>query len=79
MKDIRRNEKDFLLRQLPGNIILCAQPLMTLLQGGKVTGGHHSGAVPRGTRNRKRAGDLLIRSSNNIEVIFLAFEGRWVS
>ena len=47
---------------------------MTLLQGGKVAGGHHSGSIPRGSRNRKRAGDLLIRSSNDIEVIFLALE-----
>lgn len=40
------------LRELPGDIVLCIETLVSFLERCEITRGHHTGPVPRGARNR---------------------------
>jgi hypothetical protein len=62
------------LRELPRNVIFRAQSLTTFLERRKVARGHHTGAIPRGTWNRQRAGDLLISTADNVKVVLRTIE-----
>lgn len=48
------------LRQLPGNVVFCAQALAAFLQGGEVAGCHHARALTRRSRSGQGTGDLGI-------------------
>jgi len=54
------------LRELPSNIILGVQTLTTLLETGKVTGGHHAGPIPRRARHREWPRDLLLDTRDEV-------------
>jgi len=62
------------LRQLPSNVILGAETFSAFLERGKVSRGHHAGAVSRRTRYGQWSGNLHLGSIKEAGLV-IALEG----